>query len=309
MDDQVGQHGLLQGRLEGLDQLVGQLLDEADGVGQQVVAAAELEAAGGRVEGVEEPVPHPDLGPGQGVEQGRLAGVGVAGEGDPGQRRGVALGSHHAAVLFEVLEPAAQSGDAVAGEPAVGLDLGLARAPGADAAVHAAGAEALEVGPEPPHAGHVVFELGQLDLELALGRVGVVGEDVEDDGGAVDHRHPQGRLEVALLARCQLVVAGDQVGVAGADLLLQLVEPAAAEVAVGVRFRALLGRLAGGRNAGGAQQLLQLGERLAGLTAVDDADRQGALAGARVRDAGAVHAGRTFVRLRVAAISRTLHSS
>ena len=58
VQDQVGEHRLLERRLEGLDQLVGQLLDEADRVGEQVVAAGELEAAGGRVEGVEEPVPH-----------------------------------------------------------------------------------------------------------------------------------------------------------------------------------------------------------------------------------------------------------
>ena len=100
MQDQVGEHRLLERRLEGLDQLVGQLLDEADRVGQQVVAAGELEAAGGRVEGVEEPVPDPDLGAGQRVQQGRLAGVGVAGEGDaraarsgrarPASRRGCA---------------------------------------------------------------------------------------------------------------------------------------------------------------------------------------------------------------------------
>ena len=70
------------------------------------------------------------------------------------------------------------------------------------------------MGPQPAHAGQVVLELGQLDLELALGRVGVVGEDVEDHRGAVDHRHAERRLEVALLARRELVVAGDQVGVA-----------------------------------------------------------------------------------------------
>ncbi len=74
-------------------------------------------------------------------------------------------------------------------------------------------AEALEVGPQPPHAREVVLELGELDLELALGRVGVVGEDVEDHGGAVDDRHAELLLEVALLARQQLVVAGDQVRV------------------------------------------------------------------------------------------------
>ena len=74
---------------------------------------------------------------------------------------------------------------------------------------------------------------------------------------------PERRLQVALLARGELVVAGDEVGVAGGDLLLQLVEPAAAEVAVGVGLGALLGGLARGRDAGGAQQLLELGQRLA----------------------------------------------
>ncbi len=82
VDDQVGQRRLLERRLERLDQLVGQLLDEADRVGQQVVAAGELEVPRGRVERLEEAVGDADLGPGQGVQQGRLAGVGVAGEGD-----------------------------------------------------------------------------------------------------------------------------------------------------------------------------------------------------------------------------------
>ena len=202
--------------------------------------------------------PTPDLGPGDRVQQRRLAGVGVAGEGDPRDRGALAPGPHHAAVALQPRQPAAQRRDPVAGEAAVGLDLGLARAPGADPA-----AEPLEVGPQPPHPRQVVLELGQLDLELALGRVGVVGEDVEDHRGAVDHRHPQRRLQVALLARRQLVVAGDHVGVAGGDLLLQLGELAAAEVAVGVGRRPLLDRLARGRHPGGAQQLLQLGERVA----------------------------------------------
>ena len=166
-------------------------------------------------------------------------------------------------------------------------------------------AEALEVGPQAPHARQVVFELGQLDLQLALGRVGVVGEDVEDHRGAVDHRHAQRLLQVALLARRQLVVAGDQVGVAGGDLGLQLGQLAAAEVAVGVGLLALLDGLAGGGDAGGAQQLLQLGERVAVLAAAGDADRQRPLARPRVGDAGAV---RLPWRLRLASVSRAFHS-
>ena len=129
--------------------------------------------------------------------------------------------------------------------------------------------------PQPAHAREVVLELRELDLELALGRAGVVGEDVEDDRRAVDHRHAELLLEVALLARQQLVVDRDQVGVGLLHRLLQLGELAAAEVAVRVGPLAALHHLAGDGHAGGAQQLAQLGEiGLAG----PDADRQRALA-------------------------------
>ena len=103
-------------------------------------------------------------------------------------------------------------------------------------------------------------ELGELDLELALGRVGVVGEDVEDDRRAVDHRHVERLLEVALLARLELVVAGHEVGPRGGDRLLELGELALAEVAVRIGCGAALGQLAGHRHAGGAQQLLELSQ-------------------------------------------------
>ena len=222
MHDQVGPQRLLERGREGLHELVGQLADEADGVGEQVGAPRDLERARGGVERVEEPVAHAHLGAGQRVEQRRLAGVGVAGQRHRGQARALALAAHRVARAARVDEPALERGDAVARQAAVGLDLGLARSAGADAAVHAPGAEALEMGPEPAHAGEVVLELGQLDLELALGRVGVVGEDVEDDRRAVDHRHVERLLEVALLARLELVVAGHEVGPRVGDRLLEL---------------------------------------------------------------------------------------
>ena len=308
MDDQVGQRRLLERRLERLDQLVGQLLDEADRVGQQVVAAGELEVPRGRVERLEEAVGDADLGAGHRVQQGRLAGVGVAGEGDPRDRGALALGPHHAAVPFGLAQATAQRRDPVAGEAAVGLDLALARAPGADAAVDPPGAEALEVGPQPPHAGHVVFELGQLDLQLALGRVGVVGEDVEDHRGAVDHRDAQRLLQVALLARRQLVVAGDQVGVVGGDLRLSA-PPA------GRGRNSGRGRVWGAagwrrprwrrRRCAAAPSARRAGRPA--LAAVDDPDRQRPLPRAPVDDPRSVPVLRRVPRLGDAAGSR-LHS-
>ena len=153
------------------------------------------------------------------------------------------------------------------------------------------------MGPQAAQAGEVVLELGELDLELALGRVGVVGEDVEDHGRPVHHRDAELGLEVPLLARSQLVVAGDQVRVPGRDLALQLVDLAPAEVAVGVGLVAVLDQVAGGRHPGGPEQLLQLGELVAALRAVPSrgrrvhADGERALGGPAVLDAGASLAG------------------
>src|SRR2546423_822565 len=94
--------------------------------------------------------------------------------------------------------------------------------------------------------------------------VGVVGEDVEDDRRAVDDRDRVERLlEVALLARAELVVAGDDVGVGALDRHLELVELARAEVAVRVRVLAMLDHLADGGDARGTQELLELGEVVA----------------------------------------------
>src|SRR2546430_11193246 len=106
---------------------------------------------------------------------------------------------HHRARGLGPLEAALERGYPVTRQPAVRLDLRLARAPGADAA-----AKALEVRPQAAHAREVVLELSELHLELALGGVRVVGEDVEDDRRAVDHGHADLLLEVALLARHEL---------------------------------------------------------------------------------------------------------
>ena len=56
VQDEVGDARLLQRRAEGVDELVGQLADEADGVGQQVGAAVEPRGARARVERVEQAV-------------------------------------------------------------------------------------------------------------------------------------------------------------------------------------------------------------------------------------------------------------
>src|SRR5581483_6279994 len=85
------------------------------------------------------------------------------------------------ALPAQLCQPAPEDGDAAARQPAVGLELRLPGPARADAA-----AEPFEVLPHPAHARQVVLELRELDLELALGGDGVLGEDVEDQLRAVD---------------------------------------------------------------------------------------------------------------------------
>ena len=92
--------------------------------------------------------------------------------------------------------------------PAVDLELRLSRSPRADATGLLA--EGLTSPAQPRQS---VAQLGQLDLGLALLRARVLGEDVEDHGGAVDGGAAEELLEVAALGRRELVVEDNGVGV------------------------------------------------------------------------------------------------
>ena len=155
------------------------------------------------------------------------------------------------------LEPCLEERDLAAGDPPVGLELGLARAACADAA-----SQPLEVLPHAAHALHRVLELGELDLELALGGVGVLGEDVEDDGRAVDDPHLERVLERPLLAGRELVVAGDHLGLGLLHQVAELVDLAGAEVRPRIRPAPVLGERRHRVDGRRAKQLLHLGEHV-----------------------------------------------
>ena len=106
-----------------------------------------------------------------------------------------------------------------------------------------AAAEALEVLPHAPHPRQVVLELRELDLELSLGAVGVLGEDVEDQLRAVDDARVERVLERPLLHGIELVVDEQHLGARVAVRLLQLLELALADVRARIRARALLDEL------------------------------------------------------------------
>ena len=231
MDQQVGFAGFAQGRAEGGHQLVRQVAHEADGVGQHHVAAGQGDPAHGGVEGGEQLVGGVGVGAGQGVEQRRLAGVGVAHQGHARQLAAHAGAAHLGALHVHLRQPGLELLDALLQQPAVGLELGLAGAAQADRTA----ALAVQVAPAAHQARGHVLELRQFDLQLAFMAARALGEDVEDQPGAVDHAALEELLQVALLARRQRVVDQHEVGAAGIGRGLDLVELAAAQQGGGIR--------------------------------------------------------------------------
>ena len=233
VQDQVGVGHLLEGRAEGLDELVGQVAHEADGVGHRVdPAVGGRGTTSGRVQRREQRVLDQDPRVGEPVEQGRLAGVGVAGDGH--RRDGVALplGPLGRAGAPHLLELATELGDLVVDPAPVGLDLGLTGPAATDAL--AAGGPATDLAGQvaAPAAQSLlqVLELGQLDLRLALLRLRVLGEDVEDQRGPVDGLDLELVLEVPQLGGRELAVDDDGVGAGCEHDLAQPVDLAASDV-------------------------------------------------------------------------------
>ena len=255
MQHEVGDERLLERGGEALDQLVRQAADEADRVGDEVAPPFDLEAARGRVERLEQAVVDRGVRAGERVQERRLADVRVAGERDRRRLRAAPRLAPRVALLGQPAQAVAQQRHAPAREPAVGLELALAGASRPDAA-----AEALEVLPEAAHARQVVLELRQLDLELALGADGVLGEDVEDQLRPVDHARLQRVLERPLLHGRELVVDDQRLRARALERLLQLLELALADVGARVGPLAVLDELGHRLDARGARELAQLGE-------------------------------------------------
>jgi hypothetical protein len=109
-------------------------------------------------------------------------------------------------------------GDPAPDAPAIGLELGLARAASPDPGTLLGQLEALAT-----QAREAVPEQRELDLQGALTRGGVLGEDVEDERLPVDDVDLEPLLEVALLGGAQLVVEHHHVGIERPQRLGQLV--------------------------------------------------------------------------------------
>ena len=270
---EVGDERLFQRRGKPLDELRRQATDEANGVGHEVALALVLEASSRWIERLEQAVVDGRLCTCQRIEQRRLADVGVAGERDRRCARPQALLSARRALPLESAQSTLEQRHASPREPAIRLELALSRASRPDAS-----SEPLEVLPHAAHAREVVLELRELDLQLALGAPCVLGEDVEDQLGAVDDSRLQSVLERTLLGRSELVVREEHLGGMGAELLLQLGELALADERPRIRVGAMLHERADRRNTGRPGELGELGELLGPVCALSiDADEEPAL--------------------------------
>src|SRR5581483_436865 len=76
----------------------------------------------------------------------------------------------------------------------------------------AAAALALEMRPSAHEARREMLQLRELDLQFAFVRARALGEDVEDQSRAIEHAALQELLEIALLARRQLVIEDRELG-------------------------------------------------------------------------------------------------
>src|SRR5207248_3100196 len=215
--------------------------------------ARQVEAPGAGIEGGEQAILHEHAGVGEAVEQCRLAGVRVADQRDGGDAGADARFSLRAPRLRQITELALQLGDSPEQTTQIDLELRLTRTAGPDAA------GLLAEGPaSAAQAGKAVTEQGQLDLGASLLGAGVLSEDVEDHGRAVDGGAPEQLLEVAALGRAELVVEHDGVGVDLEGDLAQLFGFALADIGGGVGTVAPLENALGDVGAGGVDEERQL---------------------------------------------------
>ena len=184
MDDDVGLGDLFQRRAERGDQMRRQVGDEADRVGEDRrscrTADSSRRIVGSRVANSMSSAPTADAG--QAVEQGRLAGVGVADQRHHRVRHALARLAVQRAGAFHLFELALQLGDALADQAAVDFDLAFAGA----AEEAEAAALAFQVGPGPHQPRALIGERRQFDLQPAFMGAGARAEDFEDQAGAVD---------------------------------------------------------------------------------------------------------------------------
>ena len=206
VEQQVGFHHLLQRRLEGFDEAVWQFADEPHGVAQQdVLIGGKPEAAGGGIQRREQFVLGQDRCPRQGIEQGGLTGIGVAHDRSQWPLMTLASVALGQPLATDDVEFIPDPFDPFLGLAAIGFELGFAFTTDGTEAPALSG----KVGPEAGQARKEILELGELDLELAFPGAGALGEDLQNEGGAIQDLAAKDLLQIPRLGTGELVVEDD----------------------------------------------------------------------------------------------------
>ena len=256
VEEEVGVAGLGEGGMERGDEVMGEVADEADGIGEEGAATTvDVPESGAGVEGGEESVFDEGACIREGIHEGGLARVGVADEAD-GKELAASSDLTIGAIL-DLDEVFLEGVDAFSDESSVDFELLLAGATGADASLNA-----FEVAPHGFEPGKGVLELGELDLELGLGGSGARGEDVKDELGTVNDLDAGELLEGSTLGGSEVAIGNDNVGVEGADEVAELSGLSHAQIGGGMGSATTLDELGDNDSAGGASEAFELPEGL-----------------------------------------------
>ena len=202
MQQKIGVFQFLQCGAEGIHQMMGELCNEAHGVGENhVQIVGYLQLAGCGIQGVKQPVVGGNSRTGQPVQQRGLSRVGIAHNGNHRYRifhSPFPLDGTHLAHLFQLrLQPV----DPLADVTAVGFQLCFTGATGADAAALTAQAQTHAGQP-----GQQVLVLGKLYLQSALSGFGPLGKNIQNQRAAIQNRHADDLFQRPDIAGRKLVI-------------------------------------------------------------------------------------------------------
>ncbi|RMT76931.1 hypothetical protein ALP40_05465 [Pseudomonas viridiflava] len=229
MQQQIGVARFFKRGTEGFDQFVRQVANEAHRVGQhdgtQIV---ELQSTQGRVQRGKQLVGCKNVRIGHGIEQRRLAGVGVAHQRYRRNVRTAATTTGLITLAANLFQATLDLPQADPEQATVGFELGFTRTTQTNPAFLA-----FKVRPATYQTRTHVLKLGQFDLQLAFMGTRALGKDVENQTGAVKHATLERTFEVTFLAGREGVIEDHDVSLLGLDLVAKFLDLARANQVFG----------------------------------------------------------------------------
>ena len=253
MEQKVSIFQLLKGSMECIDQMVGQFGNEANGIGKdhvQIVGNCQL--TGGGIQRIKQAIIGRDSRIGQLVQKRGLACVGIAHNGNHGNGiflAALTLNGTHLAHLFQFRF---QTVDPLTDMTAVGFQLGLTGATGADTAALTGKAQT-----HAGKSGEQIFILGKFNLQSALFGLGTLGKNVENQGAAVKNCDTNDVFQRADISRGKFVIKNNHGRSGGFHQHFHFQRLTLADEAVAVGGMAILQNLACAEAAGSFQKRFQ----------------------------------------------------